>query len=551
MDSAEIHDAAVAEVTAAYEQVCPHIVGNPFIPHWPFAQQFYFLGLHQQFPNLDDSVFQALYGGGAGGGKSDALLMALAQYVQFPQFKGAAFRRTVPQLYASDGLIARATEWWLPAGASWNGTHNIFTFPSGATVQFGHMSQPQAHLNHQGAAYHTSVWDELTHWPTSIQPRYVGVSRCRRAKGDTIPLRMLASANPGGPGHRWVQEDYVGGPDITGKITKPRFCFVPSLLVDNPFLDQRSYARGLSEQGLHPTLVAQLLRGDWSAREPGDYFQRAWFGPMLDYATDIWPSSECVRVRWWDLAASKRETAAFTSGVRMARHVRGSHAIEHCLSFRETPGARDDIIVQTAQSDGFGVAVGLEIEPGSGGIAQFEHLAKRLRALGYRVVGARPGNELNTDLERKLLIRSTGDSMTTTDRASTRKGKMQRASPVAACLHRGHMLRGEGENNGLADYGTEAGKPPQECSDGIRLFAGPWTAGYLDIVEGFPESNTVDEVDATTGGWAWLQTKEASAPPTIIGVAGLDGRDRQDIHPEELDEIEHATDRDRAGRWRP
>jgi len=542
VDHAEQHAAARQQVLDAYESVCPYVVGNPFIAHWPFAQQFYFLGLHQQFPNEDDSVFQCLYGGGAGGGKSDAGLMALAQYAwQFPQFKGAAFRRTVPQLYASDGLIARAQEWWLPAGAAWNGTHNIFTFPSGATIQFGHMSQPHAHLNHQGAAYHCTFWDELTHWPVATQPRYVGVSRCRRDVGDTIPLRMLASANPGGPGHVWVQKDYVGGVDmVTGKKLAPRFCFVPSLLVDNPHLDQLAYARGLAEQGLHPTLVAQLLRGDWNAREPGDYFQRAWFGPLLDYATDLWPSSDCVRVRWWDLAASKKAGSAFTSGVRMAKHRMGVCAVEHCISFRETPGTRDDLIVQTAQHDGFGVVVGLEIEGGSGGIAQFEHLRTRMRRLGFRVVGARPAADLNTDREKHYLLRGGADHVSESGSAVTgRRGKMQRADPVASALERGYRWRAEHPD-----------VPLHGQREGIRLFAGPWTQGYLDVVEGFPEGATIDEVDATTGAWAWLQTKEAAQVP-MIERENRPRLDQHDIHPEEADGVLADMSRDRAGRWRP
>ena len=40
------------------------------------------------------AVYGALYGGAAGGGKSDALLMAAAQYAHVPDFPAVLFRRS-------------------------------------------------------------------------------------------------------------------------------------------------------------------------------------------------------------------------------------------------------------------------------------------------------------------------------------------------------------------------------------------------------------------------------------------------------------------------
>ncbi|WP_407413797.1 hypothetical protein, partial [Methanobrevibacter sp.] len=48
------------------------ILDNPYIPHDPFFEQCHFLA---------DTTEESFYGGQAGGGKSDALLMGALQYV--------------------------------------------------------------------------------------------------------------------------------------------------------------------------------------------------------------------------------------------------------------------------------------------------------------------------------------------------------------------------------------------------------------------------------------------------------------------------------------
>jgi len=54
---------------------------------------------------------EAFYGGAAGGGKSDALLMAALMFVDRPGYAALLLRRTYPQLSKADGLIPRSQEW--------------------------------------------------------------------------------------------------------------------------------------------------------------------------------------------------------------------------------------------------------------------------------------------------------------------------------------------------------------------------------------------------------------------------------------------------------
>ena len=44
------------------------------------------------------SEYEALYGGAAGGGKSDALVAEALRQVHIPHYKGIIFRKTIPQL---------------------------------------------------------------------------------------------------------------------------------------------------------------------------------------------------------------------------------------------------------------------------------------------------------------------------------------------------------------------------------------------------------------------------------------------------------------------
>lgn len=537
-EPAEREAATRAKLLAAFESVCPGIVGNPFVPHWPTPTQQLFLGLHLR-ADAGFGVFEALYGGAAGGGKSDCLLTAAAQYVDRPEYSVLILRRTFADLALPGAIMDRAMAWWRPLGVHWQGETHTFRFPSGATVAFGYIQHSLDHLRYKSAEFQLVAGDELTELPLESQWAFVARTRVRRRAGSNLPLRGLGATNPGGPGHDWVKKRFVGDPhDGVRPILRGRY--VPARIRDNPHIDQASYIEGLMH--LHPTVREQMLNGDWRVRDPGDYFRAEWFGPLLTPGVDTWSSSDCIRIRWWDLAASEKPDAARTAGVRMARHRVGVRALEHARVFKATPGKRDDLIVQTAQADGFGVIVGLEIEGGSGGPAQFEALSKRLRAIGFRVVGARPrvGGPEMTDPEKAHQMRQ----------PSTEKGKQGRADPVASCLERGYQRRGECPTTGGMWWGLDQQKPLQEQRDGLRLFAGEWTQDYLDEVEGFPDSALCDQVDATSGAWAWLEAHAfggslplgGGAPKPAVLVTS------HDMHPEQRDEVEQAEQQKR-GRW--
>lgn len=252
--------------------------GGPYSPHTPHPKQ-------QVFLLMDDR--EVLFGGAAGGGKSDSLLMGALQYVCVPGYAAILFRQTYPQLAGEGGLIDRAMDWLSPqlgeGSVKWNLQRKRFTFyPSGATMSFGHLWLEKDRLNYQSLAYQYVGFDEGTHWATAKSYKYVGFSRVRRPAPDAslpacpgcgltladVPLRTRMGTNPGGPGHGWVRHRFLleAGP---GRI------FIPAKLEDNPSLDAASYAESLME--LDVVERERLLSGDWTITEEGRLFSRSWF----------------------------------------------------------------------------------------------------------------------------------------------------------------------------------------------------------------------------------------------------------------------------------
>lgn len=518
---AEQRERALAVMAVLY----PGVMGNPYIPHRPHPKQMVALGAHvraAQNPNHDpDDVFELLFGGAAGGGKSDTILMAAVQYVDDPNYAGVCIRRSYAELAKPGALMDRALKWWLAIKRDdirphWNAKDKIFTFPSGARIQMAYHGSPKDDMIFQGPEYQFVGWDELTHWPDDTAYEWVTLSRQRRLEGSNTPPRGFSASNPGGPGHVWVRDRFPGTIGLTGGQL-----YIPATIDDNPSLDRAPYIKTLMR--MHPTKRAQLLAGDWRARDPGDYFRAEWFGHLLP--PDLVRQQDRISIRWWDLAASEAKTAARTAGVLMSRLRHGARVIEHARAFRATPGRRDAEIMRQARLDGKEVIIGLELEGGSGGPAQVEAIAKMARAEGFRVVWARPRAQL-TDAEGKTMMKQ----------PVAEKGKTGRADPVASCLERGYQRRGECSNTGEPWWGEDTGLPFYSQRDGLLLCMGAWTQGYLDEIEGFPEADLLDLVDATSGAWAWLEAhpfglRGAPGLPHHVPEAGP-AHERQ-LHPEE------------------
>ena len=103
-----------------------------YLPHVPTAPQAYFMGLRER---------EAMYGGAAGGGKSDALLMDASQFVDVPGYAALILRRSYKDLALPGAIMDRALSWWRPfSQIKWDAGEKTFTFPSGATITFGYLA---------------------------------------------------------------------------------------------------------------------------------------------------------------------------------------------------------------------------------------------------------------------------------------------------------------------------------------------------------------------------------------------------------------------------
>lgn len=213
-----------------------------YVPHEPSPKQARFLEL---------DCLEALYGGAAGGGKSDALLMAALKYVHIPDYSAILFRRTFTDLALPGAIMDRSHEWLSSTDAHWQGEIKTWRFPSGATLAFGYLDGPRDHMRYKSTEFQFVGFDEVTEF-WEQQYTYL-FSRLRRRREIAVPLRMRCASNPGDIGHDWVKRRFIDEPE--GRV------FVPATLEDNEFIDRDAYDTALSQ--LDPVTYAQLRRGEW------------------------------------------------------------------------------------------------------------------------------------------------------------------------------------------------------------------------------------------------------------------------------------------------
>lgn len=238
--------------------------------HWkPTAKQEPFLA-------LPTSIFEAFFGGGAGSGKSDVLLLygILRRWHENPNFKQVFQRRTYPELKTE--IVPRARKYYRHLGASFNKTDMCFTFPrpdqygsgakpDGAMIFLGHCENEDDVHKWDGMEINLYTPDELTSFTEYIYT-YIAFTRVR-TNDPKLPAIVRAAGMPGGIGHTFVKKRFVtpckeGGKIIIGKGGVKRF-YVHATVTDNPHADPL-YASRLD--GIPSEAERKAKKhGDWDA----------------------------------------------------------------------------------------------------------------------------------------------------------------------------------------------------------------------------------------------------------------------------------------------
>ena len=225
---------------------------------------------------MERGEYEGFYGGAAGGGKSDVLVIEPLRQVMVPHYKGIIFRKTYTQL---GELLDKADSYYprIVPGAKYNSQQHVWKFPSGARIYFAGMQYTKDRTKWQGWQFDFIGFDELTHFQFD---EYSYMWSRNRPSGPGTRVYIRATGNPGGVGHGWVKDRFVTvappmtpvkkkllipqGDGSTKEVYRHRI-FVPAKLTDNQALMDNSPEYMLNLAMLPQKEREALLDGNWDS----------------------------------------------------------------------------------------------------------------------------------------------------------------------------------------------------------------------------------------------------------------------------------------------
>lgn len=287
-----------------------------------------------EFLSCDD--YEVLYGGAAGGGKTDAILMDAwcGQYdgPQNPNHRGILFRRTFKEL---EDIIERSHSLYpnFIEGAKYNKVEHIWRTPWGAKLEFGHLNHDNDRFKYRGRAFNWMGFEELTLWPTDTCYRYLK-SRLRTTD-KLLPRYLRSNSNPDGPGQKWVMKNWaIEQSGAASRIVVPTEfeesdgkggwqmvqrmiirSFIPSKLTDNPYLRGTGYRETLMD--MSPDERDALLLGLWNGNQvKGAFYFNEMQRARADGRIGAVPAVTGVPVNtFWDLGMNDTTAIWFHQGM--------------------------------------------------------------------------------------------------------------------------------------------------------------------------------------------------------------------------------------------
>lgn len=253
---------------------------------------------------------EVLFGGAAGGGKSDAIIAEALRQIHIPHYKGLILRKTYPQLRE---LFDKAHRLYpkIDPQARFNESKHTWTFSSGAKIIFGSLPHPKNKYDYQGQEFDYIAFDELTHFQ---KDEYEYLRSRNRPSGPGTRCYIRATANPGGIGHGWVKARFITPvppmkriyedvdiPNDDGTTTRRRLSrvFVPSKLSDNYALRANDPMYEVRLLSLPESERRALYDGNWDIFS-GQVFDE-WRNDPDHYADHRWTHviDEFEPPAWW------------------------------------------------------------------------------------------------------------------------------------------------------------------------------------------------------------------------------------------------------------
>lgn len=423
---------------------------------------------------LASTASEVLYGGAAGGGKSAASVALPLKWIHNGAFRAIFLRREAK--YLSDAIDKSRALYPHFGGHLVQSPKIIWKFPSGAQLWLNHCEHEHDVANYDGFEFNLVIFEELTHF---TERQYRGIRARIRSTDPTLPLYSRATTNPGGDGHEWVQKRFGAWLDphheqpaapnevrwYRGEDETERGAVdaLSRQFIPAKLTDNPHIGAEYRAQllDLDPVRRAQLLDGNWLVRPGAGAYFKR--AHVKRWLTER-PSNVVAMVRAWDLAATV--DGDWTVGVLMARLSDGTFAVLDVVRLRGAPADVKATILATAHIDGHGVPIRLPQDPGQAGVDQRAGYARLLS--GYRVEFERP----------------TGDKITRAGAFST-----------------------------------------QWTEGNVAVMAARWTDAYVGELEGFPDWQHDDQIDASADAFNTLARVRQPVKPTSHGSPrrGMDG----------------------------
>lgn len=259
------------------------------------------------------------FGGARGGGKTFGMILRLHKRARRygPAFNALAVRRSTVSF---EDAVDTARQILVPLGwrFSMAGNRPLFTSPWGGKIRFSYLERIADTDQYQGRNL-TDVWVEEVGQYAQPDPIDRLFAALRSAAG--VPVSMVLTGNPGGPGQGWIRDrfDLVPFPlspqVVSVKINEMTIdaAVIPSRIQDNKLLlrSDPTYIERLKGSG-SKELIKAWLEGDWNAVE-GAFFD-GWdtakhvIDPFeipkdwLRFRSMDWGFAAPFSVGWWAVA---------------------------------------------------------------------------------------------------------------------------------------------------------------------------------------------------------------------------------------------------------